>query len=92
MLQAIEDLFGQWSEDEFLLRLPHLRLAWSDLTPRETDRVATCVAANHGVAKESVSRVSRFAENDIMAALASFARVERALIDDGLETWLETIP
>lgn len=92
LLQAIEDLFGQWSEDEFLLRLPHLRLAWSDLTPRETDRVATCVAANHGVAKDTISRVSRFAENDLMAALAAFARVERALVDDGLETWLEPLP
>ena len=44
LVKAIEDLLGAWSEEEFIERLPHLRLAFADLTPRETDQVATLVS------------------------------------------------
>ncbi len=89
LLEAVESMFANWDDDEFLLRLPHLRLAWSDLTPRETDRVAAQVADRHGVDKRDVTRVSTFSENDVMHALNVFARVEQALEEDGLESWLE---
>ncbi len=90
LLQAVEALFSQWDDDEFLHRLPHLRLAWSDLAPSETDRVAAQVAANHGVEKRDLTRTSVFRESDVMHALAVFARVEQALKEDGLENWLES--
>lgn len=89
LLQAVEAMFAQWSDDEFLCRLPHLRLAWSDLTPRETDRVAAQVAEQHGVEKRDLTRVSAFGESDVMHALTVFAHVEQSLKEDGLETWLE---
>jgi hypothetical protein len=85
-------MFAAWDEDEFLHRLPHLRLAWSGLTPRETDRVAARIAARHGVATGDLTRVSRCGENDILSALGVFARVERSLLEDGLESWLEPLP
>ncbi len=37
-----------WDQQTFLRTLPDLRLAFADLTPRETDRVAEIVAALHG--------------------------------------------
>jgi hypothetical protein len=92
LLQAVETMFTQWSDDEFLRRLPHLRLAWSDLTPRETDRVAALVAEQHGLEKRDITRISTFSEGEVMHALTVFARVEQTLKDDGLEAWLEVMP
>lgn len=89
---AVEEMFAAWDDDEFLHRLPHLRLAWSGLTPRETDRVAAHIAARHGVAAGDLAHRSRFDENDIISALGVFAVVERALAEDGLESWLKPIP
>ena len=82
-------MFAQWDDQEFLIRLPYLRLAWSDLTPRETDRVASLVAEQHGVEKHAVTRVSNVCEEDAMHALAVFSRVEKSLVNDGLGAWLE---
>jgi hypothetical protein len=89
LLQAVEAMFAQWDDAEFLKRLPYLRIAWSDLTPRETDRVASLVAEKHGVERHDVAPVSAFREEDAMHALAVFSRVERSLVSDGLGAWLE---
>ncbi|MFO0823146.1 MAG: hypothetical protein U0792_08500 [Gemmataceae bacterium] len=43
---ALDARFGGWDEESFLGVLPELRLAFADLTPRET-RVADSVAALH---------------------------------------------
>jgi hypothetical protein len=48
LLEAVDEVVGAWSEEEFLACLPELRLSLSNLTPRETDRVARLVAALHG--------------------------------------------
>jgi len=48
LLQALDRLFGDWSDDAFTRSLPDLRLAFSSLTPRETDRVADLIASLHG--------------------------------------------
>lgn len=89
LLAAVEALFAQWDEEEFLHRLPHLRLAWSDLTPRETDQVAARVAEIHGVEKRTLTAVSSFGEGEVLHALGVFARVEKSLLEDGLAAWLE---
>src|SRR5262249_27213516 len=44
----VEELDGRlsgWDQETFLRTLPDLRLAFADLTPRETDRVAEIIAA-----------------------------------------------
>jgi hypothetical protein len=89
LLEAVESLFAQWDEAEFLRRLPHLRLAWSDLTPRETDRVAAQVAEIHGVENRTLTSASSFSEAEVLHALSAFGRVEKSLREDGLASWLE---
>ncbi|MDB5318398.1 MAG: hypothetical protein JWN40_29 [Phycisphaerales bacterium] len=48
LLHALDRLFGDWTDDAFTQSLPDLRLAFSSLTPRETDRVAELIAGLHG--------------------------------------------
>jgi len=44
-LETVDAVFEEWDSDTFLRSLPELRLAFSELTPREIDRVAEAVAA-----------------------------------------------
>ncbi len=42
LMPQLDALLGGWDESTFVAHLPDLRLAFADLTPRETDRVAGC--------------------------------------------------
>jgi hypothetical protein len=48
VLHAVDGLLQSWSEEDFIRALPELRLAFADLTPRETDKVGGAVARIHG--------------------------------------------
>ncbi|WP_050023119.1 DUF5682 family protein [Verrucomicrobium sp. BvORR034] len=89
LLAEVEGLMSHWSDDEFLRRLPDLRLAWADLTPRETDRVAALVAEHNGVASLPLPRYAGVTEAELLAALQASSVVEKALREDGLATWLQ---
>jgi hypothetical protein len=86
----VEELDGRltgWDEPTFLGALPDLRLAFADLTPRETDRVAEIVAGLHGGARPDVG-VRRDVDEQTMAAHAAISqRVVEVLERDGLGTW-----
>jgi hypothetical protein len=91
LLDAVEQLLVSWDDDEFLHRLPHLRVAWAGLTPRESDRVAGLVARRHG--RERMSYPIRFevSEDVLLDAMQAAAAAEAALRDDGLGGWLDEI-
>jgi hypothetical protein len=89
LVEAVENLLGAWSEEEFVERLPHLRLAFADLTPRETDQVAGVVAEFHGGKKLGSLIRPELGEAEMMAALRLNAAVKKALEQDGLADWSE---
>ena len=48
LLRRIDTLLRSWDESDFVNAVPDLRMAFTYLTPRETDRVAGLVANLHG--------------------------------------------
>lgn len=88
LVAAVEQLLATWSEDEFIQRIPHLRMAFAELTPRETDQVATVVAGLHGGEKLGSLHRPEISEAEILAAVRVNALVERALDEDGLGSWI----
>ena len=86
---AVQDLLAAWSEEEFIARIPHLRMAFADLTPRETDQVAALVAGLHGGEKLGSLHRPELSEAEMLAAVKVDALVRQALADDGLGAWLE---
>jgi hypothetical protein len=89
----VEELDGRlagWDEPAFLRALPDLRLAFADLTPRETDRVAEIVAAVHGGARPDVGVRHEIDEQTMAANLALSQMVVEALERDGLGAWTGT--
>jgi Family of unknown function (DUF5682) len=87
----VEELDGRlagWDESAFLGALPDLRLAFADLTPRETDRVAEIVAALHGGVRPDVGVRHEIGEQQVTANLALSRMVAEALERDGLGAWI----
>jgi hypothetical protein len=89
LTEAVEKLLAAWSEDEFIERLPHLRLAFAGLTPRETDQVAEVVAALHDGEKIGTLYRPEMSEGEMLAALRMDSAVKKALAQDGLADWLQ---
>ncbi|WP_415839392.1 DUF5682 family protein [Nocardioides zeicaulis] len=88
LLPGLDRLVGDWSEEVFLEHLPELRLAFSALTPAETDRVAAVVARLHGVADLGPLRSWDLAEDEVAAHLAASRRVADLLRGEGLGEWV----
>jgi hypothetical protein len=89
LAEAVEKLLATWSEEEFIERIPHLRMAFADLTPREADQVATVVAQLHGGEKIGSLHRPEMSEAEMLAAVRLNALVEKALNEDGLGSWIQ---
>jgi Family of unknown function (DUF5682) len=90
LVEELDRRLTGWAEPTFLRALPDLRLAFADLTPRETDRVAEIVAAVHGGVRPDVG-VSHDVDEQTMAAnLALSQMVAEVLERDGLGAWIGT--
>ena len=88
LVPALDEHLATWDEKTFLTYLPQLRLAFSVLTPAETDRVAALVAARHGLV-ELGPLVRRDVDEQTMARhLALSQEVMAVLRRDGLEAWV----
>lgn len=88
---VVEELDGRlngWDESTFLRALPDLRLAFADLTPRETDRVAEIVAGLHGGERPDIG-VRHDVDEQTMAANAALSRMVAEVLErDGLGAWI----
>jgi hypothetical protein len=92
LAEAVEKLLTGWSEEEFIERIPHLRMAFADLTPREADQVATVVAQLHGGEQIGSLHRPELSEAEALAVVRLDALVKKALHEDGLGSWIETLP
>ena len=88
LIAAINTRLERWEEDEFLRVLPELRLVFSDLIPRETDKVAAIVAHLHGRADLGRLDHRNVTEADLHVGLAIERQVQQALTQDGLSDWV----
>jgi hypothetical protein len=88
LVEELDRRLTGWAEPTFLRALPNLRLAFADLTPRETDRVAEIVAALHGGVRLDVGVRHDVDEQTVAANLALSQMVAEALERDGLGAWI----
>ncbi len=89
LLDTLDARLRDWDEAAFVAVLPELRLAFAEMTPKETDRIAQAVAGLHG--EQDLGRLVR---HDLDAAavqlnLARSAQLLERLRADGLQGWLQ---
>jgi len=89
VVEALHRTLRELSEPDFVTLLPHLRLAFADLTPKECDAVARAVASLVGgpVLSPFVSR--DLSESQMLQALRIDVRVRERLAQDGLQAYAD---
>jgi uncharacterized protein DUF5682 len=87
LLETIDQAFDAWTHQDFTHALPELRLAFADLTPRETEKVSNAVAEIRGVAE--VQPIDDVSPQEVLLAATIEDRVAEVLRHDGLGHWLE---
>ena len=87
VLESIDRRLDGWGEEDFLRALPELRLAFADLTPRETDRVAQGVAALHGRQSFVAPYTPHVSEADVLLGAGVDRLMRESLERDGLKEW-----
>jgi hypothetical protein len=81
LLGAIDELIAGLGDERFVAQLPHLRLAFSALNPRETDEVVARIAHRHGAGGEALQApvVYGIGEEELRANLGLSEKVRASL-------------
>jgi hypothetical protein len=88
LLQVIDQQLQIWEEERFMRALPEFRLAFADLTPRETDRVAALVAGLHDEQNLGDLIMRQLTETDLQMGLQMNQLLADSLKQDNLLGWL----
>jgi hypothetical protein len=91
LLATTDAFLGRIDEESYLAALPELRLAFSQLAPREIDQVAERVALRHGLKTEQILDVS-FPVAEVSANMTLASRLESSWREEGLANWLGLAP
>jgi hypothetical protein len=88
LLSVLDRLLHQWDNAEFIAALPDLRLAFAEMTPKETDRIAQAVATLHG--REDLGSLVRHdrTADEVQANLVLSQKLIAQLKADGLGHWV----
>ncbi|MBP1313253.1 DUF5682 family protein [Herbaspirillum huttiense F1] len=88
VLQVLDHLLAEWDDEAFIANLPELRLAFTEMTPKETGRIAESVARLHG--QDYLGRLTHhdLSAADVQAHLVLSQSMEEILRNDGLQGWM----
>jgi hypothetical protein len=89
LIRSLDEIIAAWDEKDFITALPSLRLALADLTPRETDKVANCVAGLYGQDQLGDLVQYQTTENEMEFNRRLTQLVLETLSNDGLAHWIE---
>jgi hypothetical protein len=89
VVRDLDRVVSGMEDRQFIAQLPHLRLAFAALNPRETDAVAALVAECHGLAATALPtrQILGVSEADLAAGLDLDRRLRDSLVADGLAAW-----
>jgi len=89
VLTYIDDFICGLDDTDFTKLLPHLRQAFTDLNPRETDRLAGLLGRKYGgQTSDFIAAPSAFTAEDIQRHLVIDTKLQQALVADRLADWI----
>jgi hypothetical protein len=88
LLKILDGLMAAWDDETFVANLPEMRLAFSAMTPKETDRIAAAVGQLYGVA--DLGRLVNYdlSPEQLQANLGHSLALTEVLTADGLQAWI----
>jgi hypothetical protein len=89
LVESLDRRLSGWDDATFVAHLPDLRLAFADMTPAETDRVAASVARLHGVGDLGPLLRRDLDEASVNRNLSVSEAVAGLLRRHGLDEWVE---
>ncbi|MDJ0911280.1 MAG: DUF5682 family protein [Woeseiaceae bacterium] len=90
VLASVDEILVGMDDSEFLELLPHIRLAFAGLNPRESDRLAQLLVERHGGRPmEFTAHSQDLTETHLRRGLAAERSVRDSLSSDGIGHWLE---
>jgi Family of unknown function (DUF5682) len=91
LLDEIDETIAGLDDARFLDCLPHLRLGFAALNPRETDEIAARIAGRRGVGSHALSTDVSYdiSEGEVQANLALNVALLEQLNADGLGRWID---
>ncbi|MFI5729633.1 DUF5682 family protein [Kribbella sp. NPDC051587] len=87
LLAELDRRLTEWDRATFVRHLPELRLAFADLTPVETDRVAKVVATMKGLKEFGPLTTGGATADEVDRHLAVSEQALALLAQDGLAAW-----
>jgi hypothetical protein len=91
IVQTVDEFFAELEESAFIEVLPHVRLAFTALNPREIDQLAERLASLHGVSAGAFAGMQRsLGERDLERGLRIERQLRSSIADDGLAAWFAT--
>jgi hypothetical protein len=88
LLKALDALLERWDGNEFVASLPELRLAFAEMTPRETERIAEAVASLHGLVEFGPLVQYDVSPEEVQRNLELTATLREVMAADGLDGWV----
>ena len=91
---ALDRALGALDEADFVQLLPHLRAAFTTLSPLEAEALGAAIAARHGLPADAIDGGAAVAigEAELSDNLAASRAFETLWREDGLGGWLEAEP
>jgi hypothetical protein len=91
LLRSVDRVLCELSNEAFLELLPHVRLAFTNLNPREADRLAAQLAQMHGLrAADFAPQRHALRDEDLARGIAIESELRASFEADGLGAWLGT--
>lgn len=90
LLEVVDAFMQELSDDSFIELLPHLRLAFTALNPRETDQLAQLLSKQYSGSRASdfTATSSEYTQNDLERGLRIEERLRQTISSDLLQGWL----
>jgi Family of unknown function (DUF5682) len=88
LLRMIDLRLRDWGEDTFVRLLPELRLAFSEMTPKETDRIAEAVAKLNDA--NDLGKLVHYdlSVEELQVNIAIAQKMREVISSDGLSQWV----
>jgi hypothetical protein len=88
-MREVDNLMGEWDDESFHRSLPELRLAFSQHTPQETDRVARMIAELHSAESLGTWHHRDLDEDIVLRCSEALGRLASTLKQDHLSHFLD---